>query len=85
MKWYSAWSGVSRAIGGITPDASQVSRMMFFGWPAALLRDGVADELERVRGARVLGERVVVEVDHARDRVEDDVLEDRAEAAACVA
>ena len=33
MNWYSAWSGVSFAIGGITPDASQVRKMMFFGCP----------------------------------------------------
>ena len=46
----------------------------------APLGDGVADEGERVRGAGVLGQAVVVEVDRARDRVEDDVLENRPEA-----
>jgi hypothetical protein len=29
-----ACSGVSRAIGGITPKASAVSMMMLCGWPA---------------------------------------------------
>ena len=38
------------------------------------------DEVERIGRARVLGERVVVEVEHAGLGVEDDVLEDRAEA-----
>jgi hypothetical protein len=34
MNWYSAWFGDSRAMGGMTPLASQVSRMTFFGCPA---------------------------------------------------
>src|SRR6204780_2512391 len=33
-KRYIAWAGVSLAIGGITPNASAVRKMMFFGWPA---------------------------------------------------
>src|SRR5665213_3430197 len=40
----------------------------------------VGHEADRIRGARVLGERGVVDVELARDRVDDDVLEDRAEA-----
>ena len=28
-----AWAGVSLAMGGITPKASQVSMTRFFGWP----------------------------------------------------
>jgi hypothetical protein len=33
MKWYIACSGVSREIGGMTPEASQVRKMMFDGCP----------------------------------------------------
>src|SRR5262245_17038382 len=32
-KWYIAWPAVSFAIGGMTPKASAVRKMMFFGWP----------------------------------------------------
>ena len=41
-KWYIAWAGVSRAIGGSTPKASQVSMTTFRGWPA----QAVAEALE---------------------------------------
>ncbi len=34
MNWYRAWSTESFAMGGMTPDASQVRKMTFFGWPA---------------------------------------------------
>src|SRR6185295_5649241 len=33
-KWYIACDGVSLEIGGSTPNASAVSMMTFFGWPA---------------------------------------------------
>ena len=46
----------------------------------ALLGQRVRDLLELVRGARVLGLRLVVEVEHAA-LVDDDVLEDRPERA----
>src|SRR5574341_1165160 len=32
-KWYMAWAGVSRASGGITPNASQVRNTMCAGCP----------------------------------------------------
>ena len=32
-KWYIACSGVSRAIGGMTPNASAVRKTMLIGWP----------------------------------------------------
>ncbi len=44
---------------------------------------GVRDEVERVRGTRVLGLGAVVEIDHAGVFVEHAVLEHRAEARAC--
>lgn len=34
MKWYMAWSKVSLETGGSTPNASHVSMIRFFGWPA---------------------------------------------------
>ena len=34
MKWYIACSGVNLEIGGNTPNASAVRKIMFFGWPA---------------------------------------------------
>ena len=33
-KWYMAWAGDRRAIGGRTPKESHVSMTMFFGMPA---------------------------------------------------
>src|SRR5712691_11306749 len=38
-KWYIACAGVSLAIGGITPKASAVRKMMFFGCPARPVRE----------------------------------------------
>src|SRR5262249_37712752 len=38
-KWYIACAGVSLAIGGITPNASAVKKMMFLGCPAQPLRE----------------------------------------------
>ncbi len=38
-KWYIACAGVSRAIGGSTPKASQVSMTMFLGSPPRALGD----------------------------------------------
>src|SRR5665213_4018659 len=38
----------------------------------------VGDEFDRIRGACVFGQRVGVEVERARDRIDHDVLEDRA-------
>ena len=46
--------------------------------PGALRRQRIRDLLELVGGARVLGLRVVVEIEHAT-LVHDDVLEDRPE------
>ena len=33
IKWYIACSGVNLATGGKTPNASQVKKNIFFGWP----------------------------------------------------
>src|SRR5207342_826102 len=38
-KWYIACAGDSLAIGGITPKASAVRKMMFLGWPARPVSD----------------------------------------------
>ena len=46
---------------------------------AHLLRHRIRDEVERIRGPRVLGERFVVQIDDAGDRIVHDILEDRAE------
>jgi hypothetical protein len=73
-----ACSGVSRAIGGSTPNASAVRKTTFFGWPAAPGGHVVADVVQRVAGARVLGDRLVLEL-HAARVVEHHVLEHRAE------
>jgi hypothetical protein len=78
-KWYIACSGVSREMGGSTPNASAVRKTTFFGCPPAARDDGVGDVVDRVRGPRVLGDRAVVEVDLAGALVEDHVLEDRPE------
>ena len=43
----------------------------------------IRDEVQGVRDARILGPRGVVEIGNARQRIEDDVLHDRAEALAC--
>ena len=51
------------------------------GWPAIPVGIGIADEVERVGGAGVLGEAVRVEIELAGRRIEVHVLEDRAEAA----
>ena len=71
---------VSLAIGGITPKASAVSMMMFFGMPGAAGLRGVGDEIERIGGAGVLGLGAVVEIRNARDRIDHHVFHDRAEA-----
>ena len=65
----------------MTPVASQVRKTTFFGCPARRGRHRVRDEVERVGAAGVLGELLVVEVEEPRDRIVDDVLEDRAEPA----
>ncbi len=39
MKWYIACSRVSLAIGGSTPNASAVRKMIVDGWPATPLLD----------------------------------------------
>ena len=46
---------------------------------AGARRHRIVDELDRVRGARVLGEGRIVEIQQARHRIHHDVLEDRAE------
>ena len=33
MNWYIAWAGVSLLRGGSTPNASQVRKTTFLGWP----------------------------------------------------
>jgi hypothetical protein len=63
MKWYKAWSGVRRAMGGITPRSIAGQEDDVFGVPAALAGHRVLDVIERIGGAGVLGELVVVQVD----------------------
>ena len=75
-----ACSGVSREIGGRTPNASAVRKMTFAGWPAYARNHRVVDVLERVGRARVLGDLVGIEIEQARARVHRHVFEDRAEA-----
>jgi hypothetical protein len=80
MKWYIACSGRQPAdrrqhaerVAGQEDDVLRV--------PAHAGNLGVRDELDRVAAARVLGDRRVVVVDDARDRVVDHVLQHRAEA-----
>ena len=62
-KWYIACAGVSRAIGGSTPKASQVSMTTFFGCAGERGRRGVRDRLERIGAAGVRGQAVVGEVE----------------------
>ena len=50
------------------PNASAVSMTTALGMAGALRRERVRDLLELVRGARVLGLRVVVEVERAAAR-----------------
>ncbi len=74
-----AWSGVEprdgrHDAGGVAGEEDHVLRMA-----GALVGHGVRDEVERVGAARVLGDLLVVEVEDARDRIVDDVLEDRPE------
>ena len=40
-KWYIACAGVSRAIGGSTPKASQVSMTTFFGAPPSAVGEAL--------------------------------------------
>ena len=47
--------------------------------PGLPRRDGVVDERDRIRRARVLGVAIVVQVQLARRRIDDDILEHRAE------
>ena len=63
------------------PNASAVRKTTVAGVPGHAGRIGVADELERIRATRVLGEALGVEVELAGGLVEVDVLEDRAEPA----
>jgi hypothetical protein len=62
MKWYIACSGVSLATGGSTPKASQVRKMMSVGCPATQGILALRMYSMRVRPARVLRDRGVVEV-----------------------
>ena len=48
--------------------------------PALTRQHGVVDEFNRIGGARILRQPVVVEVQRSRFRIDDDVLEHRAEA-----
>src|SRR5262245_22012273 len=48
--------------------------------PRRARQQRVVDELERIGSTRVLGRRVVVEIELTRDRVAGDVFEQRAEA-----
>ncbi len=47
--------------------------------PAHFFGDGVGDVFEWIRRSRVLGDRLIIEVDESRHRVVDDILEDRPE------
>ena len=60
---------------GVAGEHHDVLRM-----PGAARGAGVRDEVQRVGAAGVLGERRVVEVRHAGDRIDDHVLHHRAEA-----
>jgi len=65
------------AIGGITPKASAVKKMMFLGWPAR--PRSVGDEIERVGRAGILGLAVVIEIGRPRVGIERHVLQHGAE------
>ena len=52
--------------------------------PANALGAGVADEVQWVRGSRVLGQRAVIEVGYPRRALEDDIFEHGAETEAGV-
>ena len=54
---------------------------MFVGCPPRPAGLRVVDETDRVRRARILGERRIIQVQRARLGIEDHVLEDRAEPA----
>src|SRR5208337_523404 len=61
---------------GIAGKKNYVARM-----PGALFRQMIRDVGKRIRGARVLREGVVVQIQMTGDRVEDDVFEHGAELA----
>src|ERR1039457_395363 len=61
---------------GVAREKNDVARMA-----SHLRRKVVFDVIQRIGAASVLDEGVVVEVEPARERVEYDVFEDRAEAA----
>ena len=74
-----ACSGVSREMGGSTPKASAVRKIMWLGMAADAGQHGIIDELERVGGTRVFGDFLGVEIESAGLRLHSDVLEHRAE------
>ena len=67
-------------MGGMTPLASHVRKTTLRGWPAILDGQIVVDVIQRIGAAGVLGQRVVVEVEAARERIEHHVFQDGAEA-----
>src|SRR5699024_672809 len=57
-KWYIACSFVNLLIGGSTPDASAVRKIIVFGWPA-ILDDTILFIFSNGYAARVFSVRVV--------------------------
>ena len=43
--------------------------------------DGIVDEFQRIRSACVFGQRIVIQIDQAGDRIEDHIFKDRAKTA----
>ena len=74
---------VSLAIGGITPGCVTGQKHDILGMPAHLLVDGVVDEVERVRGACVLGDRLIVQVDFTRHGIKGERSPARCRSGAC--
>ena len=54
--------------------------MTFFGCGAMPVLVGIGDEVERIAGAGVLGQAVIVDIGHPAHRVEHDILQHRAKA-----
>jgi hypothetical protein len=77
MNWYSAWFGRQARDGRHDPAGIAGQHDDVLGMPGLFLRDSVGDKLQRVRSTGILGDRFVVQVDQAGDRVEGDVFEHR--------
>src|SRR2546427_13149288 len=54
---------------------------IFLRMPPLARRLSIVDEVDRIRRARVFREAVVIQIEDARLRIDDDVFEDRAKAA----